>query len=252
MPQSQSSLAVVLRARPYGEVDKITTFLTRDFGKLTGIAKGAKNSRRRFPNCLEPMARVRVHFRTRAGAGLAFLERCDLIQSAQDLASPNRFAYGSYLLELVDRLTHEDDPITEIYDLLTSALGAIEVGPATSALLRSFELQLLRDLGYGPPLHGCGRCQQPFESAAHCFYDGIHGELLCAACGAGRAAADRFDSPTFAALARLTDTPLASCGALRLGPDIARQAADLTGKLLSAHLPQPLRSLQFIAAIENA
>jgi DNA repair protein RecO (recombination protein O) len=73
VPDSRSSLAIVLRWRAYGESDKIATFLTEDFGKLTGIAKGAKNSRRRFPNSLEPLARVRVHFRQKPTANLAFL-----------------------------------------------------------------------------------------------------------------------------------------------------------------------------------
>ena len=50
--ESRTSRAVVLRWRSYGESDKIATLLTEDAGKLTGIAKGAKNSRRRFANSL--------------------------------------------------------------------------------------------------------------------------------------------------------------------------------------------------------
>src|ERR1700675_2473168 len=51
---SQSHEAIVLRSRPYGESDKIVSFLTADAGKLTGIAKGAKNSRGGFANSLHP------------------------------------------------------------------------------------------------------------------------------------------------------------------------------------------------------
>ena len=65
MRPSQAGLAIILRARSYRESDKIVSFLTRDFGKLTGIAMGAKKSRRRFANCLDPLTRVRVYFRTR-------------------------------------------------------------------------------------------------------------------------------------------------------------------------------------------
>ena len=43
---STSSLAIILRSRPYGDFDKIVTFLSKETGKLTGIAKGAKNSRK--------------------------------------------------------------------------------------------------------------------------------------------------------------------------------------------------------------
>src|SRR5947207_14962423 len=104
MGVSQSSAAIILRSRAYGESDKIVTFLTEDAGKLTGIAKGAKNSRRRFANCLDPFTRVRVHFRIRPGASLVFMDSCDLLQAPTLMATPAKLAYGSYLIELVDQL----------------------------------------------------------------------------------------------------------------------------------------------------
>ncbi|MCP6756869.1 DNA repair protein RecO, partial [Klebsiella pneumoniae] len=79
-----------LRWRAYGESDKIATFLTAEFGKLTGIAKGAKNSRRRFANSLEPLARVRVHFRQKPTATMAFLESCELLGSTAAFSDPKR------------------------------------------------------------------------------------------------------------------------------------------------------------------
>src|SRR5216684_9294650 len=105
MGPSQASEAIILRTRAYGESDKIVTFLSADAGKLVGIAKGAKNSRRRFANCLDPFTRVRAHFRVRAGAALVFLESCDLLRPPDGLAEPAKFAYASYLVELVDQLT---------------------------------------------------------------------------------------------------------------------------------------------------
>src|SRR5436853_6862297 len=100
-----ATLALVLRTRPYGESDRIVTFLTEDHGKLTGIAKGAKNSRRRFGGTLEPFVRIRAVFRQRTGAELAFLLRCEFLgvwrTFSQDL---DRFAAGSYVLELTERM----------------------------------------------------------------------------------------------------------------------------------------------------
>lgn len=249
MPGSQSSPAIILRTRRYGEVDVIVTFLTRDFGKLTGIAKGAKNSRRRFANCLEPFARVRAHFRSRPGASLVFLERCELLHPAAAMAHPSRLAYGSYLVELVDRLTHEANPIGEVHTLLEQGLEQIERGPATATLLRAFELQLLRDLGYAPPLHHCGRCGGPFEGAADAFFDPAQALFLCHQCGERHRAGERFTASTFAALARLQQLPLAHCSAEPLPPEAARQAAGLTATLLGSHLSRPLRSLELIASL---
>ena len=44
--------AIVIRSLNYGESDKILTFFTRDFGKLKGIAKGERRSKKRFQNVL--------------------------------------------------------------------------------------------------------------------------------------------------------------------------------------------------------
>ena len=66
MRSSQTTAAIVLRHRPYGESDKIVSFLTEDFGKLTGIAKGAMRSRQRFVNSLEPFSLVNLRFHDRA------------------------------------------------------------------------------------------------------------------------------------------------------------------------------------------
>jgi DNA repair protein RecO (recombination protein O) len=54
MPAEESTPAIVLRARDYADSDRIVTLLTRDAGKLSGIAKGAKASRHRFERKLEP------------------------------------------------------------------------------------------------------------------------------------------------------------------------------------------------------
>ena len=55
---AQQTPAIVLTVRDYGEADLLVTFLTPGQGPVTGIAKHAKKSRRRFAHCLEPLSRV--------------------------------------------------------------------------------------------------------------------------------------------------------------------------------------------------
>jgi DNA repair protein RecO (recombination protein O) len=249
MSPSQSSLAIILRTRAYGDIDVIATFLTRDCGKLTGIAKGAKHSRRRFANCLEPFARVKVYFRLKAGATLAFLERCELQHSGFPMAAPNRFAYGSYLTELVDLLTHEADPIAEVYDLLEAALSQIESGPATSALLRCFEVHLLGALGYGPSLRQCASCAEPFGLGEAVSFDPVQSQVLCRRCGNVGPQTQKFATETMTTLADLQETSIERSRTMHLPPQTALEAAIFAGHLLAAHLPRPLRSLELIAAL---
>jgi DNA repair protein RecO (recombination protein O) len=246
---SQSSLAIILRARAYGESDKIVTFLTEDLGKLTGIAKGAKNSRRRFANCLDPFTRVRVHFRSRPGAGLVFMESCDLLQPPSELSEPRKFAYASYLVELVDQLTADGQPVRELHDLLCEGLGMVREGPATAALLRAFELRVLECAGYGPQLEHCSRCRRSVLAGSQAYLDPMQGSVWCAACRTVDQAAVPVSAATLAALAATRGVSLADLRHRRLAPEAASEAAQVMGRLLALHLPRPMRSVKLIAAL---
>ena len=249
MQASQASEAIILRSRAYGESDKIVTFLTADAGKLTGIAKGAKNSRRRFANCLDPFTRVRIHFRPRPGAGLVFMESCDLLCPPGPLVEPNKFAYGSYLIELVDQLTAEAQPVHELYDLLAEALHELEGGTATATFLRGFELRLLHLAGYEPQLQSCARCHRAMVSAVRAFLDPVQGSVLCAECRATGQALIPIAVETLTRLDELKTASLGEARRRRFTAAVATEAAQLMGRLLALHLPRPLRSVQLIAAL---
>ena len=78
MRLSHVTPAIVLRTRPFGESDKIVSFLTENFGKITGIAKGAMRSRKRFVNSLEPFSLVNLCFQDRAHTNLVFILGAEL------------------------------------------------------------------------------------------------------------------------------------------------------------------------------
>lgn len=155
----ESTPAIVLRTREYGESDKIVTFLSRTAGKFSGIAKGAKRSQRRFPGTLEIFTHVTLDYRRRPHSELAFLDRAVLLQPWPRLvASLERFAAASHVVELADKLTVESEVGDDLYALVVAALArlnAAEPGPAT---LRLFELAALNASGYRPELIVCRGC----------------------------------------------------------------------------------------------
>ncbi len=249
MRPSQVGLAIILRARAYRDSDKIVTFLTRDFGKLTGIAKGAKNSRRRFANCLDPLTRVRVYFRSKPGAGLVFMESCDLLLPATPFAEPQKFAYGSYLIELADQLTGEAHAVPEVYDLLDGALDALASGAATAAFLRAFELHLLHRAGYEPHLESCAGCHRPLAELARVFLDPVHGSVACESCRSIEQTWVAVGGETVATLDRLKHIALPDAQSLRLPGPLGAEAAQFLGRVLSLHLARPLKSVGLIASL---
>jgi DNA repair protein RecO len=168
----------------------------------------------------------------------------------RDLAEPRRFAYGGYVAELVDRLTVEDHPVPELYELLDEALKALEQGPATTGLLRAFELQLLVRAGYAPPFDVCGSCHDRLPLAEPVFLDAARGVFRCARCR-GQGPTVEIGAGVIERLAALRDLPIGECRTRPFG-EVAAEAAQLTGRLIEQHLTRPLESTKLIAQLAGA
>ncbi len=267
----ESTHAIVLRTREYGESDKIVTVLSRTAGKFSGIAKGAKRSQRRFPGTLEIFSHVLLDYRRRPHAELAFLDRAVLVHPwPRILSSLERFAAASHVVELADKLTAESEVGDDLYALVAATLARIneaEPGPAT---LRLFELAALTASGYRPELVACNGCRRPVadERGPVRLVPSLGG-VLCPACrtreeggvllspsaleglallqhAVGRAVAERRLCGGSAPLDPFVDESAAE-GAL--GPRVGREVAAALDLLLTPHLRSRLRTLELLGPV---
>jgi DNA repair protein RecO (recombination protein O) len=177
--------AIVLRNRPYGESDKIVSFFTDKFGKLTGIAKGALRSRRRFVNSLEPFSLINLKFQDPPHSNLVFIVAADLVNSYRHLqTSLERIAYASYVIEISDGLLAEREENQQVFDHLKAGLMHLEDRQPSLRFLTSFELKLLRLVGYQPVLEACKKCRLDYlgSSGIQWRFSPINGGLLCENC----------------------------------------------------------------------
>lgn len=187
MRPSLTTAAIVLRARLFGESDKIVTFLTEAHGKITGIAKGAKNSRRRFVNSLEPFSQVRLQFEDRPAGKLVFLLSADLQLAYKQLSADlNRISHAAYLVEITDGLIGEREENHLIFEHLRNGLCHLEEQGPSLRFVTSYELKLLRLAGYQPILDRCKSCAAPNPSAPQWYFSLIEGGILCASCSGAR------------------------------------------------------------------
>jgi DNA repair protein RecO (recombination protein O) len=167
MRVSHTSEAIVLRAFPYGESDKIVSVLTENHGKVSGIAKGAKRSRKRFANSLEPLSLVEVRFQERPQSSLVFLLSAELRSAFKTLTSNlEAIAAASYVIEITDRLVGERDDSRLVFHHLKAGLTFLERNGYSLIFLTAFELKLLKLAGYEPALNRCRQC------AKECTTDG--------------------------------------------------------------------------------
>ena len=136
--------ALILRTYKLGESDRIVVFLTRDRGKKRGVAKNARQSRRRFGGALEPMTVGRVGYKERERRDLVFLEYVEAKRSPMAAADREALGHASYFAELIDEWAPDADPNEPLFRLGTSMVEAMAVGVPIERLARYFEYWLLR------------------------------------------------------------------------------------------------------------
>jgi DNA repair protein RecO (recombination protein O) len=203
--QVLSTPAIVLRAHDYGESDRIVTFLTRDAGKLSGIAKGAKRSQRRFAGALGLFSHVNLDYRHRPGAELAFLERAVLVRPWRSmLDSLERFAAASHVVEVADKMTLEHEVGDDLYAVVLAALGRIDAAEPGPATLRLFELATLDACGYRAELASCVVCRRPLDGRVAARLAPAAGGAVCATCAAPEEAG-AVSAAALACLVRMQD-----------------------------------------------
>jgi DNA repair protein RecO (recombination protein O) len=156
--------ALILRTYKLGESDRIVVFLTRDRGKKRGVAKNARQSRRRFGGALEPLTCGRVTYRERERRDLVLLEdvaptrsplrralksrpaqpSAEGLPEADGFTEADALGHVGYFAELIDEWAPDNDPNETLYRLGVSVVDALAAGVPVDPLARYFEYWLLR------------------------------------------------------------------------------------------------------------
>jgi len=179
--------ALILRTYKLGESDRIVVFLTRDRGKKRGVAKNARQSRRRFGGALEPMTYGRVGYLERERRELVRLDYVEQLRSPLSAIDGEALGYVSYFAELIDEWAQEADPNETLFRLGASMVDAIAEGVPIEPLARYFEYWLLRLQGVyeadtrlsdeARSFLGAARALSPFALAGVAVSHGVLREL---------------------------------------------------------------------------
>jgi DNA repair protein RecO (recombination protein O) len=244
--------AILLRSFDYSESDRIVTFYTRDYGKLRGIAKGARRSRRRFANALELFCRSEIVFSRKGRDNLALIEESRVHNHfggiRQDL---EKTLMASYLIDLTDQFTLEDKKSEELFELLHDFLNFIETGDAAEILLRFFEIRLLKCVGYQPVLDRCIACQAPLNGADIYQFNARAGGIRCSACHRTGEASLSCSTGTLKTLLRGQDVDLSRMSRLLMSEQSALESRQIMLHFIRHLLGKELKSLQVFHQVQK-
>ncbi len=176
----KQSEAIVLRSYPLREADLLVAFFTRAEGKVRGVARAAKKSKRRFGGALEPLTYVRVWYEDRERQELARVDSCEVLESplAERVDYPRAVALG-YVAEVLEQLLPEREANDAMFRLALSVLGQLRAG-AIWMPLTYFDLWVVRLTGLLPELGVCIACGTALNGHRAYFHPLADG-LMCAA-----------------------------------------------------------------------
>lgn len=175
------SEAIVLRTYPFQEADLVVSFLTRDQGKLRGVAKRARRPKSGFGAGLERLSQVRLQYVQRETRELVNLNSCELIRSQFGLLSDYCAGVAlDYLAEVADQLLPPSEPNDRFFRLLTTVLDHLQSGGSVWRAVTYYTLWAVRLSGFLPDLEACAGCGGRLEGKGY-FTRGYAG-VLCTAC----------------------------------------------------------------------
>jgi DNA repair protein RecO (recombination protein O) len=177
MPLKHSE-AIVLRTYPLREADLLVTLFTRAEGKVKGVAKSAKRSRKRFGGALEPLTCVRAYWQDREGSELARLDSCDVLMSPLSAAVDYERAVAlAHVAEMLDELMPDREANDSIFRLAWGVLQALELGPIWIPVTY-FDLWMVRLMGFLPPLDECIECGEALDGRP-AYFHALRDGLVC-------------------------------------------------------------------------
>jgi DNA repair protein RecO (recombination protein O) len=148
-----TDIGIVLGARRHGETSAVAELMTRDHGRHLGLVRGGSGAR--LKPVLQTGNLVSATWRARIDENLGYyaVEAMDL-RAASYLPAAHAL-YGLHHLAALCRLLPERDPHPPVFDLLELTIAGLGAPLPAAALVASFELQLLAELGFGLDLDSC-------------------------------------------------------------------------------------------------
>lgn len=239
---------IVLRETETKEADKILTVLTRDFGKVSVIARGARRKSCRFAASTQTLAYSELTlYKSR---DWYFLNEGTTIELFPGLRRQiELIALGSYFAELTEAVAGEELPAAELLSLLLNALYALDHLHKPQRIVKgAFELRLMALSGYEPLTDACVYCGR--EDPEEAMIDIRQGVLHCKSCGGkGRGLSLPLSPAVLAALRHALHADPKRLYSFTLTEEAAEQFAQVAEAFSAAQLERDFRTLQFYKSV---
>lgn len=241
--------AIVIRLADFSNTSRVVTFFTRDFGKVSAIAKGGKRLKGPFDTGLDLLSESRIVFLRKSSTALDILTEASLtLRFRPSSANVGCFYAGCYVADLLTCLTEEDDPHPQLFETAQWALRQLMTQADYRLIMLRFELVLLREIGHLPALDACIQCGDSTDKQSHYSYWVSQGGLLCPQCQSDEYSQQGIQAGSVQLMKRLTMDSNTHAEHVSASPKQVQEVQHTLTSSISSILgyrPKTLRFLQF-------
>ena len=249
MSPSYQAKSVIIKGIKLGEVDKILTLYTPEYGKLKAVAKGACRPGSKFSGNVEPLTYSLVMLAR--GRNLDILTQSQTIDAFSPLKIDLwRMACGLYILELIDSFTVVNSENRALFDLLLDTLHRLCQDDDSETILRYFELHLVNHLGYRPQLHQCVICNSLLSSAINSFSPS-QGGILCPCCRQKDSASRSLSVDALKVLRLWQDCDYATARRVKIKLDLSLELEQVLQEYIRYFLQREIKSTAWLKELRG-
>ena len=216
--------AIILSTKKFGESNCILEVMTREYGRHLGLVYGGSTRNKRY--MLQPGNLLQVKWRARLEDHLGCFTVEPIQLRAANLINLPHAVLGVQVMACLVRLLPERDPHPLLYDALSIILDNLSDPLTVGATIVRFELELLKELGFGLDLSKCAAT-------------GSNDELIWVSPKSGKAVSKAAGEPYTNILLPLPSFLRPDSHNVEINSKMIEQAFSLTSYFLSQRIYQP-------------
>ncbi|MGN0382897.1 MAG: DNA repair protein RecO [Eubacterium sp.] len=234
---------IVVSAMPIGEYDKRLVLITKERGRITAFARGARRARNQFAAPSMPFSFG--EFTLAEGRNSYSLVNVKIIKYfSESIKDFDKLAYGYYFLEMADYFAQEGLEAGDTLKLICQSLRALSNKAIPDRLIRYiYEFKTLVINGIYPDVFSCASCGNKQDLIA---FSNVREGMLCKQCLAASVNKDILNKSTIYALQFIVCTPIERLFTFNVSEEVLNELKDIISNYMKHHVEKEFRSLEFI------
>ncbi|HHU72299.1 MAG TPA: DNA repair protein RecO [Clostridiales bacterium] len=255
MPASTTVTGMVLSAIPVGEYDKRLVILTKELGKISAFAKGARRQNSALLACSEPFSFG--EFTLYVGRNSYSITSADISNYFPELRSDYEgLCHGLYFCEFADYITKEHGDETEVLKLLYQSLRALIKKTIEMPLIRAiFEFKMIALMGIAPQVFYCVKCEgrsdkdedkENIQRNSRYKFSSKSGGILCESCYFHDKQAMVLDTSTLFTLQYIISKDVEKLYTFRVSNKVLNELTRIVKEYMKSHIDHEFKTLEML------